>query len=179
MTRDTQESQEQSEADPESEPTSGSRGDGKLPGGQRPASPVHTHITTPSLSQQLLLGHVSWTRRYASCCLPTAGLGPKLVQSMFVDRSLSSPIWLATENLGQARSPMSHPPDHPSQKHSCSPEQLLYLPPTQRALPPHSLSQGGNKTQRGLVPVSRHIPTTGKASAGNTGLSIQVLDSRA
>lgn len=100
--RDTQESQEQSEAEPESEPTSGSRGDGKLPGGRRPASTVHPRSTTPSLPRQLLWGHVSWARSYTSCCLPATGLGPKLVQSMFVDRSLSSPIWLATENLGQA-----------------------------------------------------------------------------
>ena len=33
--------------------------------------------------------------------LSARGLGPKLVQSMFVDQSMASPIWLATGNLGQ------------------------------------------------------------------------------
>lgn len=35
-----------------------------------------------------------------------------------------------------------------------------------------SLSQGGNKTQRGVVPVSGHTATTGRAGAGNTGFSV-------
>lgn len=102
LQRDKQEGQEQSEAELESEPTFVSQGDCKLPGGRRYTSSFYTHGTIRPFSRQLFFGHVSWARPCASCCLPTTGLGPKLVQSMFADQSLSSPVWLATENLGQA-----------------------------------------------------------------------------
>lgn len=68
----------------------------------RPSAPwglgVSTPLTPPipSLSSSFS-GHISRVRR----CLHTTGLGPKLVQSMFVNQSLASPIWLATGNLGQ------------------------------------------------------------------------------
>lgn len=55
----------------------------------------HSQTIVPSRSSHFL-GHISWVRH----CLPTAGLDPTLVQSLFVNQSSASAIWLAMGDLG-------------------------------------------------------------------------------
>lgn len=99
LLRDKQEGQERSEAELESE-TQRIPGRPKAPGGRGHGSNVHTHDSIHSFSLLLIF----WTHLMGQALgqVPSArGLGPKLVQSMFVDQSMASPIWLATGNLGQ------------------------------------------------------------------------------